>query len=464
MAGLFDTLPRELFNPLAAQHAPLYAEALLTLYAETQRHNQPLSRELAVGLVADVVDRFADEDLAGLPGLEEDGEAPEDASLARSGAILRYLVQCGWLRVETQSDFSRSYTLPEYAFRLLATLQEIADNEPLRLQGLICAIHDMLQMAVREGTAHIRLAEAHRQTRALMNGLKELQHNIGLHIEQVLRQLSARDVLAQVFTTYRSEVVDRAYHQLRTTDHVSRFRPGVLEALTQLSLAVRLEEAAQQLRASGGHTTVEELTTRLLDQIREVREQFEGLDRLLQLIDTRHSQFVDSAVRTVELQLAASTTTSGQLHAILSALLAEGAPAELVQAVDGLVSLHSMDLVDEQSLAPPGRTAVAFVPEAPAAARLSEDELEEARARTLRQLTRAIGRERVRRYAEKLLEGREQLRAAEITLTSVDELPLLIYLRQYGDGSLGYRVEELEDAPWVERDGVGFRDFMVRRA
>lgn len=73
MTALFDTLPRTLFNPLAAQHAPLYAEVLLTLYAETQRHNQPLSRDLAAGLVAEVLDRFAAEDLVGLPELEEDG-------------------------------------------------------------------------------------------------------------------------------------------------------------------------------------------------------------------------------------------------------------------------------------------------------------------------------------------------------------------------------------------------------
>ncbi|NTU81798.1 MAG: hypothetical protein HGA45_20885 [Chloroflexales bacterium] len=465
MAGLFDTLPRTLFNPLAAQHAPIYAEVLLTLFAETQRHQQPLSRELAAGLVAEVVDRTAAaEDLAGLPGLDEALAAEPDAALARSGAILRYLAQCGWLRVETQSDFTQSYTLPDFAFRLLAALQEIADNEPLRLQGLICAIHDMLQMAVREGTAHIRLAEAYRQTRALMNGLKELQHNIGLHIEQVLRQLSARDVLAQVFTTYRSDVVDRAYHQLRTTDHVSRFRPGVLEALAQLSSGAQVEEIARLLRATGGDATTDAAAARLLDQIREVREQFEGLDRLLQLIDTRHSQFVDSAVRTVELQIAASTTTSGQLHAVLSAVLSADSSAELAAAGEGLVSLYSLALLDEQSLAPPGRAPSAFVPDAPPAAGLSEAELEAARARTLRQLTRAIGRDRVRRYAEALLDGRERLRAAEIPLAGAEELPLVIYLRQYGDGSLGYVVEEVDDAAWVERDGVGFRDFIVRRA
>jgi len=465
VASLFDTVPVTLFHPLAAPHAPLYAEVLLTLFAETQRHPQPLSRDLAAGLVADMVDRAATHaDLAELPEQDQTLTDESDSTLARSSAVLRYLAQCGWLRVETQSDFTQSYTFPEFAFRLLATFQEIADREPLRLQGLICAIHDMLQMAVREGTTHIRLAEAYHQTRTLMNGLKELQHNIGLHIEQVLRQLSAADVLAQVFTTYRRDVVDRAYHQLRTTDHVSRFRPGVLEALAQLSNSTYVEEVARVLRDSGGDATHAATAVDLLDQIREVREQFEGLDRLLQLIDMRHSQFVDSAVRSVELRLAASTTTSGQLHAILTTLLGDAVHADQTDAVGEVISLYSLGLLDEQSLAPPGRAPTVFAAETPVAVGIADGDREAARARTLHQLTRAIGRDRVKRYAATLLDGREQRRAAEITLAGADELPLMIYLRQYGvDGSLGYVVEEVPDAIWVERDGVGFRDFLLRR-
>ena len=79
--------------------------------------------------------------------------------------------------------------MPDYAFRLLNVFNEIASDEPLALQGLIFSIYSLLQTSVREGNAHVSLPEAHRQTANLMSGLKELQHNIGVHIEQVLRQV-----------------------------------------------------------------------------------------------------------------------------------------------------------------------------------------------------------------------------------------------------------------------------------
>lgn len=461
--SLFSILPQILFSPLASPGAPIYAAVLLQILAETRRHQQPLSRELAVSLVREVLSEAHDALLTTSNADEESTvEVGDDPLVARAGAVLRYLARCGWLRIETQSDFSQSYTLPDYAFRLLNVFNEIASDEPLPLQGLIFSIYSLLQTSVREGNAHISLPEAYRQTASLMSGLKELQHNIGVHIEQVLRQLEARDVLAQIFTLYRGEIMDKAYHQLRTTDHVSRFRPGVLEALTQLSSEQQVLQIAQSLRASGLAPTVEAAASRLLTQVREIRDQFEQLDRLLRTIDERHSQFVDSAVRTVELQLTASTTTSGQIHAILTHMLTSTGDT-LDDGAAEVVDLYALGLLDAESLAAPSRAAVPFVPEPVAASQPTPEQIAAARARTLEQLNRSISRERVRRYAAQVLGERNEVLVGSLTLDGPDGLPLLIYLRQYGDGSLGYRAEDAPDSGWIERDGIGFRDFMIRK-
>ncbi|HEY3230224.1 MAG TPA: hypothetical protein VGJ87_13460 [Roseiflexaceae bacterium] len=52
---LFSILPQILFSPLASPGAPIYAEVLLQIFAETRRHQQPLSRELALALVHEVL-------------------------------------------------------------------------------------------------------------------------------------------------------------------------------------------------------------------------------------------------------------------------------------------------------------------------------------------------------------------------------------------------------------------------
>lgn len=469
---LFERIPPNLFNPLASQSAPLYAAVLLRLFTETQRHQQPLSRDLAVNLVRDMLTEMTD--LTDLPPADitdtvptvTESDVEDDDLMARASGVLRYLVTCGWLRIETQSDYTIAYTLPAHAFRLLNVLHELASNEPPRLRGMICAIHDLLQAARQETSDYVRLREAHYQTRYLLQALKELQHNIGEHIQQVLEQLQARDVLAQVFTSYRDQIVDSAYHQLRTTDHVSRFRPGIFDALATIDNAEQVERLAQHMRLRGEVESVEEAAQLLRQHIQDVRDHFELLDRLLTAIDTRHSQFVDSAVRSVEHQLTASSTTSGQLHVLLTHLLTEApgrASAPLPAAYDPLIALFALELVAAESLAPPTQAAVPFTPEPVAIPQPDDATIRAAHERTLQQMNRAVSRERVRRYAASLLRDRDELPAAQLPLTGPDDLPLLIYLRTYGDGSLGYQIEEQPDGDWIERAGVGFRSFVLRR-
>jgi hypothetical protein len=177
---LFHKLPSTLFSPLAAPEALLYSEVLLALFTETQRHQEPLSHDFCVMLVTDVIeDQEALDTIGALDGGQEERQSWISDVRGRAGAILRYLVQCKWLREEIQENFTVAYIIPDYAFRILGILQELKMDNKQPLQGLICAIHDLLQAAVQQGNASVRVPQAYQETMRLLNGLKELQHNIG---------------------------------------------------------------------------------------------------------------------------------------------------------------------------------------------------------------------------------------------------------------------------------------------
>jgi hypothetical protein len=460
---LLGTLPPSLFQPLAAPGAPVYARLLIDIYRQTQARPDPLSRDLILSLIYQQLTEPQALTLTNDAQSDQSDVADNvDPTATRASLILRYLERCGWLKGETLSDFNVQYILPDYAFRLLRVLDEIAANEPPALAGLIFSTYATLQRSLTEtDTAYIGIPQAHRQTQHLLNGLKELQQNIGLHINQILAQSQARDVLEQLFLRYREEIVDRAYHQLRTTDHISRFRPGVLDGVTRLEAPDILEPAAQRLRQIGDAPTVEQARQRLLTQLHEIRDQFEALDRLLESIDARHGQFVNAAVRQIELQLAAHATTSGQLNTIIEALLTTPS-AELAQAVDPSIHLHRLEWLDAESLASPTRAATMFEAELEVASIISAEDLARALEDTERQLSRAISHKRIERYAREQLGDRAEMHAVEIPLSDPEQLALLIYLRAYGDGTLGYRVEELSDSPLIEHGGFAFHDFIIK--
>ncbi|ABX07028.1 hypothetical protein Haur_4396 [Herpetosiphon aurantiacus DSM 785] len=458
--SLFETVPTTLFRPLASPGAAIYTQVLLALFAATKQQSQPLSRERALSLVEQQLELPNAEALTS-DAHEEESELEQNN---HASAILRSLRAWGWLRFEQQSDYSSAIILPDYAFRLLQLFEDLATKQRQHLRGMICGIHDVLEKACTGDAPHDRLSNAYEQTLFLTQALKELQHNIGLHIQKVLQTLKTKDVLEHVFGTYRKDIVDQAYHQLRTSDHLSRYRPAILQFLQKIERTNLLELSAQHLVSRGEAASFEVAYNRLTDQIDTIRSHFDQLDQLIGVIDLRHSQFVDSAVRNIELFLSASTSTSGQLHRILSQILPNQQAFEQASPeISEMLSIYEFQLTDQQSLSAPTRAAVPFEIQAESYAPLSEAEIAQAQADTLRQLRRSISRDRVRRYALQLLGDAEQRRGSEIELEGVDDLSLIIYLRSYGDGSLGYTVESIDDGVWVERDGVGFRDFLVRR-
>lgn len=320
-------------------------------------------------------------------------------TLARARDILNYLERCGWLRSEIQSDFTPAYTIPDHAFQLLQTIRQVAAGEPPPLAGLMVAIYDLLQAAARGEAPEARLAEAGRLTSQLRAELKKFQHNSD------------------------SYSLD--------TEGLTHLQEGILNTTAKLG------ESAQP-----------------------IRENFEAIGRLLSDIAFRQIRLAESAQTESE-------PASAHLIKILNFLSAGSEPET------SLINLYQLELIDSESLAFPSFPPFSFVPDAIPSPSPSADEIEAAQRETARQLNRPVSRERVRRLAQSILRDRAEIRAAEITFSGPADpstllsvagqaLPLLIFLRAYGDGSLGYHVEELEEFSWVEAGGVGFRDFLVK--
>jgi hypothetical protein len=431
---LFEVAPSSLFRPLAAQGAELYSEVLLIIFELAKRHSQPLSRELAKQSVYELL--LANQDVTLEP--EETFSDDGDPISNKANAVLRYLERCGWLRVEVQANFQSFYTLPEYAFRLLQTLSELTAGQTRSLKGRVFAIYDLLRASAEQGEVEYRLPEAHALTGQLMVSLKELQHNIGQFIEQVLSEEEAKGVLAQFFGDYQ-RLLEERYHPLRTEDHVSRFRPGVLGFLDALQPRLTNPELAQQAR--------------------DIREVFNAIDEVLANLDTRNRQYTSAAVRKIELYLTQSSTTSGRIDQLLQALPQQDLP----QDASEVVQFFRLRLLGSESLYKPRKAAQVFeVEEAPVQELSTEErlEMEERMKRTFAYMLR-YSPQGIRETVNQWLEEGTRKRASDIEDDPLEVMLSLIFIRHYQNRKLGYRLEETNEV--VKRGNVGFQDVWLIR-
>jgi Family of unknown function (DUF5716) len=426
---LFEVAPPSLFRPLAAQGAELYSEVLLIIFELAKRHSQPLSRELAKQSVYELLVANQDVTLEVEETLTEDGDPISN----KANAVLRYLERCGWLRTEVQANFQTFYTLPEYAFRLLQTMSELSAGKRRSLKGRMFAIYDLLRGAVEQGEIEDRLLEAHDQTQEFMVSLKELQHNIGQFIEKVLEEEEAKGVLAQFFGDYQRMLEER-YHPLRTEDHVSRFRPGVLGFLDALQPRLTNPELAEQAR--------------------EIHEVFAAIDDVLENLDSRNRQYTSAAVRKVELYLTQSSTTSGRIDQLLQVL-----PSD----VNEVVQLYRLRLLGSDSLYKPRKAAQTFEVEPTPVLQLSQAERLEMETRMKETFATMLrySPQGVQQTVMAWLEDKARTRASEITDDPLEVMLSLIFVRHYQHKKLGYRLEETNE--WVRRGEVGFQDVWLIR-
>ncbi len=459
--SFFDHLPLTLFRPLGSAGAPVYADILLTFFAEAVQRHQPFSREYALAAVRErlqaqgALEQTTDALEASAPSDELISDA--EALTTRAYIILRYLERCGWLKADSAAvGYSQVYYLPDYAFFLLRAFKEWTEQGATPLSGLLSAIHDTLTAAAREGDLASRVPQAQRQTEQLVAGLQSLYQNMGAHIDRVLEQSDIHAILEEWFSRYRSQISAPAYHALRTTAHVGRYRQGALNAISQLLASPELELAAQQLverRQAPDPATARQI---LRDQLQRIRDDFNDLDQRLANLDRRHEQFISAVSRTIRLRLAAHTTLSGKLNElILAAIAHEDLQSEVLQRLNAF----SLELLESRSPAPPTSAGQPFAPLGDDQPEPTDEEIETARAATRREMERAITRGRIRELAQTWLADQPRRAATDLPLSQPDDLPLLMYVRAYGDGSLGYQVEE--GAEWVEHGGFAFRQFYL---
>ena len=64
---------------------------------------------------------------------------------------------------------------------------------------------------------------------------KNLNSNIKHYIDELTKHSTVAEIMDALFNDYITNIVDKAYHRLLTSDNVSKFRPEIIERLESKS-------------------------------------------------------------------------------------------------------------------------------------------------------------------------------------------------------------------------------------
>ncbi|MBN1660610.1 MAG: hypothetical protein JXA93_19590 [Anaerolineae bacterium] len=454
-ANPFDVLPANLFNIFTTQgHGTLqrhYMAILLRIYTLAEFNRFGLTREVVVGEIVDYLKTVDPEDLTAI-GAEEDTDGGERDY---AGYLLRRLVDTGWLEREQSADYTEFIVLPDYAFTLLEALRTIQEQKPKEFTGQLYAAHQLLTSEGDDFSPALALTQAYENVRQVVRGLNELNQNIRRYTERATRnqatgeRVSVPELLRLQYEDY-AQALGPAYHALKTSDHVSRYRRDIVVRLQAWQMDDDwLNRTADELAVQGRRTpgqAVEEVG----HIMRFVVQQLEGLDPLLDEIDRRHAGYLRTSLRQVRYQLVNAEGSFRERLVVLGQQLAALMDEGEAWLLDEMPSLQApgVHAPDVNSFYTPPRRRAPFVPEPVVMPLLDPDDADTLRALTLEEISQAMTPGKVDGYVQSLFNGHRRIHVRDLPRDLLDDLPWLIHVIAYGNHpDTRYGVEPLAGEP-----------------
>lgn len=456
---MFNIISDSFFVPLASPNKMVYWECICKLFSV-------MDHQLSFGVERDVlVDelQYYFEQMGAAEFSEE--ELTGTDSRGKANWMLRRLEHYGWLEIETDKSYVQRVNFKEYAVRLVKTLLEIAEGKQIEYQGYIYTIYSL----VRSNTDHpgVVLMQILDNTDLLITGLKNLNSNIKHYIDDLTRHKTVAEIMDALFNDYITNIVDKAYHRLLTSDNVSKFRPEIIERLEGKSRNRDYVKKAAAEIAGIKEISDEEAKELVFQYLHGIVDAFQNMDDILKEINQKNTQYQRSAVNRARFMLTGSEDVRGQLKELLIGINEEINREQMnpggiyrIGFLEKLIRIYSVGCLDEKSFYSPVEGRKEFEPTEITDMEPDLELRQEKLRRMAEKMQKVLSPARINAYVRNWMSGREELLATQFPLENTEDFVKIIYIRLYGQRkNMDYTVELREDK---ERNGYRFKDFLIR--
>lgn len=324
--SLFDRLPERIFSPLASGNRQQYWKLLRALYE--RRFGPDAPPVPGEGFARSVLSRDIQDWLAGTDAWEaEEGEEPATPIDVRAQMVLNRLIEAGWLRVDRYGVDKRLSMSPAVR-HFLTLLTDFAESEPVYLSGKVRSILANVE-AVLAGGHGDQLEEAAKQTRYLLEHVRNTGTNVRDVMDRLTPELTTREFVRQFFSEFVSRIFIGDYRELRTTEHPLAKRGVILAAVERIHDTPELHERIlgwyREHRGGGDMAKAAARLRRDYERLRDlllIDDYLARLDQEVSRANKRALAFLEYRIRSerpldglIERAVAATIKANGELRA-----------------------------------------------------------------------------------------------------------------------------------------------------
>lgn len=299
---LFERLPETLFQPLASTNRLQYWQILCML------HDRYFGPEAALPpahgfspreLTRAIQDAF----LLNPEWQTEDDALPDTPRDSGANNVFKRLVETGWLHID-QHGVEKRVTMRPAINQFLNQLVSFATDGPIFVAGKIRSIDFLMQDAVKEGGDGTSITEAAKQTRSLLEHIRNTGTNVRELMEALGKATSTADFVQRFFLDYVERVFIGDYRELRTREHPLARRGQILSCTQAISdsatrraeLLIWYEKSLTKGNRDKAQVLLERDLRRLFD-LEHIDDYLNRLDDEIRRANKRALAFLDYRLR-----------------------------------------------------------------------------------------------------------------------------------------------------------------------
>ena len=357
----FGMMPDNFFSLLSSKNKRIYLASILQCF-KTYETGSILGIEKKI--VVDDLINFLDKSsyLYDVED-EEDEESNPQSKRELANYILRRMEECGWIYIDVTNDYEEILNFSDMAIIICEALinayptafdsyddgdqsYEVHVNE---YQGYIYTIYSLLSNSdnVDYGMTFDLI---YGYTKQLIRALRRLDSRLKEFISSVVDTSEVKDLMERLMT-FKTEVYDRSYLKMKTSDNINRYRLAIVSRLEE----IQTDEFAMSMIVNEykrKYNNPDVAIAKATKSIDEVIDVFNSIDSFVSEIDNKNRTYINSTIGKIKFLLSEDDNIIGKLNAILKHIKTsneKGKVEKSLKLVDTLYTLNHIKVMSGES-------------------------------------------------------------------------------------------------------------------
>ena len=230
---LFKIIPDNFFSLLSSKNKAIYAGCIIEAF---KIYEEGSILGIDKKIVVEVLTDYLDKEMEDIVDMELDSDADKPSSRDKANFVLRRMEECGWIDVDVSNDYMEILNFRDYAITFIEALLQIepqiddyVDGNQKEYRGYIYTIYSLLTnpMNIEYG---VLMEQVYRNTKLFIRELRKLDSRLKDYIKSIIDRTEIKDLMESLID-YKVELVDKAYHRLKTSDNVNKYRLEIVNRL-----------------------------------------------------------------------------------------------------------------------------------------------------------------------------------------------------------------------------------------